>query len=61
VLPFYVRFAPKADKWHDISTCPLSATSRHMQCGKTELLFDHLVGEREQLCRHIEAKRFGGL
>src|SRR5262249_55148806 len=27
---------------------PFRATSRHMQCGKTELLFDHLAGAGER-------------
>ena len=28
---------------------------------QTAPLFDHLVGEREELCRHIEPERFGCL
>src|SRR5262245_65936011 len=41
-------------------TGPLCATSRHMQCGKTALLFDHLVGAGEQR-RRVKPKRLGGL
>ena len=41
-----------------------SARSAHLTGMKmiriTRALFDHLVGEREQLCRHVEAERIGG-
>jgi hypothetical protein len=30
-------------------------------CHQDRPLFDHLVGEREQRRRHLEAKRLGGL
>jgi hypothetical protein len=53
----YVRFAPKADKWADISVCPLSANRRHMQCNKQHALFDHLVGGYEQAGRDGQAER----
>jgi hypothetical protein len=42
-------FAPKADKWADVSLCPLSATTgreQMQQLWKAELL-DYFVGERE--------------
>src|SRR5260221_12838013 len=32
-----------------------------MHCSKTASLFDHLVGEREQLVRYGQAERLGGL
>jgi hypothetical protein len=32
-----------------------------MQCSKTGSLFDHLVYECEQICRHIETECLGGL
>jgi hypothetical protein len=38
---------------------PRSATKRHMQCSKLRL-FDHLVGEREQSVRHLDAEHPGG-
>src|SRR5262249_47008281 len=38
------------------SRCPLRATRRHR-----DGLFDHLVGEREQKRRNLEAERLGSL
>src|SRR5262249_29724071 len=58
-LKCHVRFAPKADGWQNVSGCPLSAKSRHMQCSNCSL-FDHLVGAREQQRRNVETDRFGG-
>ena len=43
-----VRFAPKADKRAEVSLSPLSAKRRHNAVQQTALLFDQLVGEREQ-------------
>jgi cyclopropane fatty-acyl-phospholipid synthase-like methyltransferase len=56
-----------------ISQCPVSdarppqcnmsrwATSRPPHCSRTVPLFDHIVGEGNQLVRHGEAKRLGSL
>jgi|SRR6516162_2473005 len=41
----YVCFVPKAD------SCSAAKSP----------LFEHLVGEREQLCRHVETECLGGL
>jgi hypothetical protein len=38
--------------------CPLWANSGLMQCSKRLLLFDHLIGTREQRGRHGKAERF---
>jgi hypothetical protein len=43
--------------WH-VRKVPKAAVSN---CSKTAALFDHLVGEREQLVRDADAKRLGGL
>src|SRR5215467_11115067 len=48
---------PKADIALHRSECRLCAKSGLMQCSKIAPLFDHLVGEREQLRRNCEAKR----
>jgi hypothetical protein len=37
------------------------ATTELVQCSETTSLFDHLVGERKQLGRNVEAERLGGL
>ena len=42
-------------------TWPLSAKTGCEQSQQSSPLFDHLVGEREQPIRHIEAERLGGL
>src|SRR5262245_47363157 len=52
----HVRFAPKADKRTLASICPLNATSGCEQSHQTNFLLDHLVGEGDQLIRHMEAK-----
>jgi hypothetical protein len=40
---------------------PLSATSRPEQVQQTEqALLDHLIGEREQRWRHVQAERLSG-
>ena len=59
--PRNVRFGPLCGLKSDMSRGPRSATSGLMRCSKKHLLFDHLVGGREQLVRHGEAKHAGGL
>src|SRR5215831_19166507 len=46
---FDVCFTPKSGHWLSVSGCPLCAKSRHSHC--SNFLFDHLVGEREELGR----------
>ena len=52
---------PKADKVAGISVCPLCANRVLMRRGKkTPPLFDHLVGEGEQLVWKRETERLRG-
>jgi hypothetical protein len=56
-----VHFAPKATevlRRRELTRCATSG-SEHSQ--QTNSLFDHLVGEGDQLIRHMEAKHFGDL
>jgi hypothetical protein len=47
---------PITDLRADALEGPLSATTRLMHCNKTASLFDHLVGDREQLRGHRKTK-----
>src|SRR5262249_27558773 len=51
-----VRFTPESDIKCDTGECPLWAISGHR-----DGLFDHLVCEREQKRRNLEAERLGSL
>jgi hypothetical protein len=52
---------PKAAVNADIFVRPVCATSGCEQSQQTNSLFDHLVGEGDQLIPHMEAKHFGDL
>jgi hypothetical protein len=54
-----VRFWPTLRTHGGHPRAPRSATKRHTQCSKLRL-FDHLVGEREQSVRHLDAEHPGG-
>src|SRR3974377_1355376 len=54
-----VRFTPKSGHRNSVVECPLCAKSGHMQCSK-RVLFDHLVGEHEEIVRHFETESLGG-
>jgi hypothetical protein len=53
----------------DMPECPLfprkqtsiGASAMSALCQKRTLLFDHLVGNRKELRRHVQAERFGGV
>jgi hypothetical protein len=55
-----VRFAPMATELLRRTQLTLRAITGCEQSQQT-LLFDHLVGEGDQLIRHMEAKHFGDL
>ena len=57
----YVRFTPESGHRAEMPACPLSATSGCEHSQQTNSLFDHLVGEGDQLIRRMEAKHFGDL
>jgi hypothetical protein len=56
----HVRFAPKADKQADVSLSPLCARSGCKQPQQNSALFDHLVGQCQQLVGDFEAERLRG-
>jgi hypothetical protein len=56
----HVRCAPKADKYQVVSGCPLRAISGREQMQQGAILFDHLVGNREQRRRRLNAERLFG-
>src|SRR5262249_32029682 len=51
---------PKNGPIADASVGPLCAKSCHMQCSKLVSLFDHLVGEREQIVRNFDSECLRG-
>src|SRR5262249_61957843 len=56
----YVRFSAESGHRGLAPKCPLCAKSGHMHCNNKAILFDHLVGEREQLVGYFEAERLRG-
>jgi len=51
----HVRFTPKADMRTLASICPLCAKSGRSAPQQKASLFDHLVGEREQIVGDFDA------
>jgi hypothetical protein len=56
----HFRCSPKADVNSTRWPPPLCAISRREQVQHIPLLFDHLVGTREQHWRHFETERLCG-
>jgi hypothetical protein len=59
--PADVRFAPENGQIADIAARPFSANSDQSAAQQSGALFDHLVGDGEQLRRNVEAERSGSL
>jgi hypothetical protein len=56
-----VRFTPDATKLLRSSEMTRCAITGREQMQQTTSLFDHLVGDAEQLIWHFDAERLGGL
>ena len=56
-----VCFPPNSGQIADISGCPLSAKSGLTHRSKTASLFDHFIGDQQQVARHFQPEQSGGL
>src|SRR6516165_5416023 len=56
-----VRFTPESGHWNSVVECPLCAKSGHTLLRQSMLLFDHLVGARQECRWHRKAERIGVL
>ena len=57
----HVCFTSKSGHWNSVAECPLCAKSRHSALRQIMTLFDHVVGELQEMLGNVEPKRFCGL